>query len=115
MLQIFALRKWKFQNSKQSLGRAGSALAGAPGKNPSPSPGRNSAISGGTKFGVFNSSLLGSDSETGFAAIAERRFPQRTRARFSPSEIKVSPAGITMRFLVQKTSLLRRYETYISS
>ena len=82
-------------------GRAGSALAGAPGEKPSPSPGRNSAIKGGTKFGVLNSSLVGSDTETGFAAMAERRFPQRTRARFSPSEIKVSPAGITMRFLVQ--------------
>jgi|SRR5260221_2184225 len=79
----------------------GAAAPGTPGKSSLPSPGSSSAISGGTNSGVSNASLSGSLIATGFTATGESRLPQRTRARFSPSEITVSPAGIIMRFLVQ--------------
>lgn len=84
------------------------------GNRPNPSAGRNRA-SRGSNTGVLNSSFVGSETATGSAATLDRRFAQRTRAKFSPSEIKLSPAGMTILFFVQKTWLLRRYETYIAS
>src|SRR5882724_3434387 len=82
-------------------GPAGMRPSAPVGKNSLPSPGSNCASRGGTNVGSLNSSGVGSLAATGFAAIGERRFAQRTRARFSPSEMSVSPAGISMRFFVQ--------------
>src|SRR5438445_1633724 len=82
-------------------GPAGMRPSGPLEKNSLPSPGSNCASSGGTNVGSLNSSVVGSLTATGFAAIGERRFAQRTRASFSPSEMSVSPAGISMRFFVQ--------------
>jgi len=89
-----------------SSGRTGT-LEESCGNRPNCPPGRNCA-SRGSNCGVLNSSLVGSETATGSAATADRRFAQRTRARFSPSESKLSPAGMTILFLVQKTWLLRR-------
>src|SRR5216683_4039933 len=89
--------------------------SGPPGKNSLPSPGSSPSSSGGMNSAVSNSSWSGSVAATGFAATGESRLPQRTRARFSPSEITASPAGIVIRFLVQYTRLFRRYDTYIAT
>src|SRR5258708_1063742 len=86
---------------------------GRSGKNPVRSPGENVTISGGTKIGSDNSSLVGSAAAVGFIATGDSRLAQRTRERFSPSVSRVSPAGINMRFLVQNTRWSRRYETNI--
>src|SRR5579859_6729019 len=95
---------------------------GEPGELPKPpgnistlSPGSSSANIGGMNSGVSSSSLSGSVAATGRAATGDSRLPQRTRARFAPSEISVSPAGIIILFRVQKTWLFRRYETYIAT
>ena len=69
----------------RSSGSAG-ILPTGPGNCSNPSAGSNSAKSGGNS-GVLNSSLVGSEIETGFTAMADSRFPQRTRTKFSPSNL----------------------------